>query len=456
MVILKPELALFQFGMFEKISFLKNNIGFTRYLKNTSWLMGEKVLRLGIALSVGVMVTRYLGPEEFGILSYAQSFVGLFAAFSSLGLGDILVRELVKSQNNNKVLLGTAFGLQTLGSVFILLSLIFFIYYNDHEPITNKIIIILGLTTFLQSFGVISNYFNSQVKSKYGAIPGLVGVFLSALAKLYFIWQEAPLIYFVYILVFDLLFLVLGQVFFYYKAGNSIFDWRFSYSTAKSLLSDSWPLILSSIVISIYMKVDQIMIKEILDNAAVGQYSAAVRLSEAWYFIPTIICSSLFPAIINAKIKSNKLYLSRLQNLFDLMVILGLAIIIPVILFGDWAILLLYGEAFYQTSSVLKIHIWAGVFVFLGVANQKWFISENLQAYNIICLGLGMIANVVLNLFLIPKYGVYGAAIATLISQFVASVLAPVLFKKTRPSFYMMLNSLFFISFIKRLIRPNR
>jgi len=146
------------------------------------------------------------------------------------------------------------------------------------------------------------------------------------------------------------------------------------------------------------MKVDQIMIKEFLDSAAVGQYSAAVRLSEAWYFIPTIICSSLFPAIINAKIKSKVLYLSRLQRLFDLMVVLGIVIIIPVLIFGDWVILLLYGEAFNETAAVLKIHIWAGVFVFLGVANQKWFISENLQSYNIICLGLGMVANVFHNL----------------------------------------------------------
>nr|WP_299067412.1 flippase [uncultured Allomuricauda sp.] len=437
------------------VGLIKNKDGFLKYLRNTSWLMGEKVIRLFIALTVGVLVTRYLGPQKFGILSYAQSFVGLFAAFSSLGLGDILVRELVKSKENNKALLGTAFGLQTLGSTLIMLCLLVFVYFNDNESITNKIILILGLTTFLQSFGVIAHYFNSLVKSKFGAIPGLIGVFVSACIKLICIWQQAPLIYFVYILAFDVFFLMMGQLYFYYKEGNTIFKWKFSLNTAKGLLKDSWPLILSSIVISIYMKVDQIMIQEIMDNSSVGQYSAAVRLSEAWYFIPTIICSSLFPAIINAKIKSNELYLSRLQNLYDLMVILGLVIVLPVLLFGDWAILLLYGDAFNQTSSVLKIHIWAGVFVFLGVANQKWFISENLQAYNIICLGLGMVTNVLLNLFLIPTYGIYGAAFATLISQFVASVLTPVVFKKTRPSFFMMLRSLFFINGLGKLLKTK-
>ena len=417
--------------------------------------MGEKVIRLLIALTVGVLVTRYLGPEEFGILSYAQSFVGLFAAFSSLGLSDILVRELVKSKKESNVLLGTSFWLQTVGSIIIMICLLLFINFNDNKPLTNKIILILGFITFLQSFGVITNYFNSLVKSKFSAIPGLIGIFISATAKLILIWQKAPLLYFVYVLTFDVLFLVFGQLYFYYKSGNSIFNWEFSFSTAKDLLKDSWPLILSSIVISIYMKVDQIMIKEILDNASVGQYSAAVRLSEAWYFIPTIICSSLFPAIINAKIKSNSLYISRLQRLFDLMVILGLAIVFPVLIFGDWAILFLYGEEFNKTASVLKIHIWAGVFVFLGVANQKWFISENLQAYNILCLGLGMVANIVLNIIFIPIYGIYGAAFATLVSQFIASVIAPVGFKKTRSSFFMMMKSLFLINTFKKLLKKN-
>lgn len=197
------------------------------------------------------------------------------------------------------------------------------------------------------------------------------------------------------------------------------------------------------------MKIDQVMIKEFMGNADVGIYSAAVRLSEAWYFIPTIICSSLFPAIINARIKSRELYMSRLQRLYNLMVLLGVVIILPVLFLSDPLIYFLYGEEFNQSAAVLNIHILGSVFVFLGVANQKWFISENFQAYNIICLGLGMVTNIGLNVLLIPKYGILGAAYATLISQFVASVLAPLFFRKSRNSFYMMIRALFFVQVFK-------
>jgi len=428
---------------------LSKNSGFARYLKNTSWLMGEKVLRLLIALSVGVWVTRYLGPEQFGILSYAQSFVGIFAALSSLGLNDIIIRELVKDQDKRNLILGSSFGLQTLGSTIIMLILIISIYYNDNEPLTNKIIIILGLLTFINSFNVITSYFHSQVKSKFYAIAGLVGVIISALLKVYLILGNYSLIYFVYVLAFDVIFLVTGLIWFYKKSGESLLKWKFSWKMAKELLKDAWPLILSGIIVSIYMKIDQVMIQEYLGNSEVGQYSAAVRLSEAWYFIPTIICSSLFPAIINAKLKDDTLYKDRLQRLYNLMVVLGVVIILPVLTLSDWMINLLYGEAFQRSAGVLNIHILGSVFVFLGVANQKWFISENYQAYNIICLGMGMVANIALNVIMIPRMGIMGAAYATLISQFVASVLAPVFFNKTRNSFYMMLRALFFVQVFK-------
>lgn len=411
--------------------------------------MGEKVLRLLIALSVGVWVTRYLGPEQFGILSYAQSFVGIFAALSSLGLNDIIIRELVKNRDKRNLILGSSFGLQTLGSTIIMLLLTISIYYNDNEPLTNRIIIILGLLTFINSFNVIASYFHSQVKSKFYAMAGLVGVIISALLKVYLILGNYSLIYFVYILAFDVIFLVSGLIWFYSKSGESLLRWKFSWSIAKDLLKDAWPLILSGIIISIYMKIDQVMIKEFLGNGEVGQYSAAVRLSEAWYFIPTIICSSLFPAIINAKLKDDTLYKDRLQRLYNLMVVLGAVIILPVLTLSDWMIQLLYGEAFQRSAGVLDIHILGSVFVFLGVANQKWFISENYQAYNIICLGAGMLVNIVLNVIMIPKMGIMGAAYATLISQFVASVLAPAFFKKTRNSFYMMLRALFFVQVFK-------
>jgi len=197
---------------------------------------------------------------------------------------------------------------------------------------------------------------------------------------------------------------------------------------------------LSGMVISIYMKIDQVMIKEMLGAEQVGLYAAAVRLSEAWYFVPMAITSSVFPAIINAKKQSEVLYYQRLQKLYDLMVWLAVAIALPTTFLAPWVIRVLYGEAFLPAAGVLSIHIWAGVFVFLGVASGKWLLTENYTRIAFYRTFIGAIVNVVLNIILIPKYGINGAASATLISYFVATFSMGFI-AKTRRQVVLMLKS---------------
>jgi O-antigen/teichoic acid export membrane protein len=198
------------------------------------------------------------------------------------------------------------------------------------------------------------------------------------------------------------------------------------------------------------MKVDQIMIKEMISVEAVGQYAAAVKISEAWYFIPMVIASSLFPAIIDAKKQSEALYYARLQKLYDLMVWMAIAIALPMTFLSDWVVNLLYGEQYNQAGSVLMIHIWTGVFVFLGVASGKWFTTENLQMLAFRRTFYGMVMNVVLNFILIPKYGAQGAAVATLISQIIAAYLSDLLNDKTKKMFIMKTKSFLMVSLIKK------
>ncbi|WP_034256620.1 flippase [Arenibacter latericius] len=435
----------------DKLDTLRKNAGFKKYLKNTSWLFGGNLVNIFASLFVGVWVARYLGPENLGILSYAQSFTALFLAFSTLGLTRILARDLVKDPNDKYVLLGTSFILQTIGSIILMALLLTTLFLTSDDKFLNKIIIILGSVTFVQSFSVIDVYFQSIVKSKSMVLVGVISLIISSLLKVILILLEAPLIHFVYVTAIDSITLAIGQIYFYKKNKESILKWSFSLSKAKQLLRDSWPLILSTIIVSIYMKIDQVMLKEMINNQAVGQYAAAARLSESWYFIPSIISSSLFPAIVNAKKINEDLYYDRIQNLYDLMVWLSVAIALPMTFLSNWIVNLLYGSEYYQAGTVLSIHIWAGVFVFLGVSRGGWIINENLQRFSSLYLGIGMIANVVLNYILIPINGVIGAAIATLASQSISVLFAPFFFKQTRICTYMMLKSLFFVSLFKKI-----
>lgn len=435
-----------------KLNNLKDRPGFMRYFKNTSWLFAEKILRMIVGLFVGIWVARYLGPEQFGLFSYAQSFVGLFVAIAGLGLDGIIVRELVKDESKRDALLGTAFRLKLIGALLVLIALAIAVNLSQQDSLTTLLIFVIASATVFQSFNVIDFYFQAKVLSKYIVYANIISLLISSIVKIGLILNDAPLLYFAYSVLFDSLVLSGGFVCFYQYKKRLISEWYYDKKLALSLLKNSWPLILSGLVISIYMKVDQIMIKEMISTEAVGQYAAAVRLSEAWYFIPMVIASSLFPAIINAKKQSEELYYARLQKLYDLMVWVAIAIAVPMTLLSDWVVNLLYGEQYNQAGSVLMIHIWAGVFVFLGVASGKWFMAENLQMLSFLRTLYGMVLNVILNFLLIQEYGIEGAAVATLISQIIAAYVSDLFNEKTKRMFFMKTKSFYAIHKIKKSI----
>lgn len=415
---------------------LTSHAGFRKYFANTSWLFAEKIFRMVVGLFVGVWIARYLGPEKYGLLSYAQSFVGLFTAIATLGLDSIVVRELVKHPEKEGELLGTAFGLKLFGAILTLIVIAGAVQFTSNDTYTNILVFIIASATIFQAFNVIDMYFQAKVMGKYITLANTISLFISSLIKIMLILYKAPLMAFAWMVLFDSVVLSLGFVYFFLKnlkfniqyskldTGNSTFSIRhlkFNKSTAVDLLKDSWPLILSGIAIMIYMKIDQVMIKEMLNAEAVGQYAAAVRISEAWYFIPMVIASSLFPAIINAKKQSEELYYARLQKLYDLLVWMAIAIALPMTFLSDWVVNLLYGSKYHEAGSVLMIHIWAGVFVFLGVAFSKYLTIENLTKKSFYRTLLGALLNVILNYIFIPKYGIKGAALATLLGQFFAN-----------------------------------
>lgn len=421
--------------MLSKIKSLYVRQGVLRYLKNTSWLLVEKILRIIVGLFVGIWVARYLGPEQFGLFSYALSFVGIFTAFATLGLDGIVVRELVKNDGRRDELVGTAFFLKVIGAISVLLVLTMAIEFTSNDRYTNILVFIIASATIFQSFNAIDFYFQSRVLSKYVVYANIISLFLSSTVKISLILYEAPLIAFAWVVLFDSLVLALGLIFFFFKKSDfRLKHVRFSSSVATSLLKDSWPLVLSGIVISIYMKIDQVMIKEILDTQAVGHYAAAVRLSEAWNFVPVIIASSLFPAIISSKQQSEELYYARLQHLYDLMVWLAIGIALPMTFLSDWIVDLLFGKQYSLAGSVLMIHIWAGVFSFFGTVRGKWLIAENIQKIGLYYLFSGAVLNVSLNFVLIEQIGINGAAIATIISLVSIVLFFPLFNKAARRS----------------------
>jgi O-antigen/teichoic acid export membrane protein len=428
-----------------KIDFSSNS--FKKYLANTSWLFFEKILRILISFVVTIFVVRYLGPKEFGLYSYALSFFWLFGSLSTLGLESITTREIVKYPDKKDEINGTVFFLRIAGTISAIIIIAVVLFLTGEETYTAILILILSGSFLFQSFSVIEYYFRAIVKAKYNAYALSASVILSSVLKVILILIKAPLIYFAYAVVFEYVALAVGLIAVYQHYKLSIFNWKYSKILASSLLKDSWPLMLSGLVVMVYMRIDQIMIKNMINEEAVGYYSAAVRLCEAWYFIPVTLCNSIFPAIVNAKNVSTEFYNNRMQKLYDLLTWLAIGIAIPVTFFSSQIIELLFGNEFSQAAPVLTIYIWAGVAVFLGVASSQYLINENLTKLSFFRTFIGMILNVVLNIIFIPLYGIIGSAVATLVSYSVV-VFVPSFHGEYKFQLKMMLGSLFLISMV--------
>ncbi|MBZ0201106.1 MAG: flippase, partial [Ignavibacteriaceae bacterium] len=274
---------------------------FKKYFANTGWMFGEKIVRMILAFFVGIYVVRYLGPEQFGLLGYAIGFVGLFSTISTLGLDGIVTRELVKTPHKKDLLLGTAFLLRIIGAVASVSLLAVGLLITQDDSSTIILMFVIASSTFFQSVGIIEYFFQSRVEAKYAVLVQFTGVLLTSAFKLFLILSGASLIYFAAATSLEFLILSVGFIIIYRQRSFNILSWKFSKSLAFTLLSESWPLILSGMVVAVYVKIDQVLIKNIMGNEQNGYYTAAARLCEAWYFIPVAITNSLFPAVINAK-----------------------------------------------------------------------------------------------------------------------------------------------------------
>ena len=422
---------------------LEGRAGVQRVAVNVIWLLADRVVRLGVGLLVSVWVARYLGPQLFGVYNYAIAFVGLFGFVSTLGLDSIVIRNIVRAPQDAAEILGTTFALKLTGAAMtVIVSISTVSLLRTDDPALPLLVGLIAAGTLFQAFDAIDFWFQSQVQSKYTVYARNTAFLIISGIKVGLILLHAPLIAFVAASVAEVILGSFGLVAAYRLTGHSIQRWRASLARARSLLSTSWPLMLTSIAVWVYMRIDQVMLGSLAGDRVLGVYSAAVRLSEVWYFLPGVIVSSVLPTIVRSKKIDEQLYYDRLQRLFNLMVFLSYIIILPLTVLADPIINLLYGPSYREASGMFVVLMWTGLFVALGVAREAWVVTEGLMRFSFATTVAGAITNIVLNVILIPRWGALASAWATLVAQAVAVSFSTLLYAPTRRIFVMQLKAL--------------
>jgi O-antigen/teichoic acid export membrane protein len=416
---------------------------FLKMIGNTVWLLADKILRMICGLFVGIWVARYLGPNQFGLLNYAIAFAALFESVAKLGLDQIVIRDIVRHPSSKEQILGTVFGLKILGGIVSLLFAIGIVtLFRPTEPTTQILVGIFALGGIFQAFDTIEFWFQSQVQAKYPVWSRNAALIIATLGKILLIQSQASLFWFAALYVVEIIFAGLGFILVYRIQGYFLSAWRWSFSWAKRLLSDSWTIILSGFVIMIYMRTDQIMLGQMVGNQAVGIYSVAVRVSELLYILPTAITGSAYPSLIEARQVSEQLYYSRFKKLLNLMSCFSYLSAIGLSLGSVQLITLLFGRQYEAAGNILVVHIWTCLFVSSGLVRSLWTTTEGLMQFALVTTAIGAGINVGLNFLLIPHYEGLGAASATLIAQAFASYISGLFFKSTRKIFMLQTRAL--------------
>jgi len=384
-------------------------------INNFSWLLGTMILKVILSIFISIWIARYLGPTDFGLLNYVISLVALISILSTLGIEHILVKRLIETPENSNILIGSSFLLKLIGSLILVSIAIVFALLKDENTIFIILISFISLSYIFKAFDVIRYWFEAHKLSKESSRIDLYCLFFVSLFKIILILLNAELIWFAFSILLESIILAIGLSIIYVK-NNSLFFWKTSISTMKELLVDSWPLILAGVLFTIYTKIDQIMLGDLIDNKAVGIYVAAVTLSQGWLFVPTIIAKAFYPQMLEAKKTSREKYLETTQHLLNIIALLSIMVSIIISIISYYLVYYTFGIDYILSAPILTLHIWGGIFTAMSAISYRYFISENLQKTSFYRGLSGLIINVLLNIILIPLYEGLGASIATVIS----------------------------------------
>jgi O-antigen/teichoic acid export membrane protein len=414
-----------------------------RTIKNSGWLVGDKVFTMLIGVVVIAFVARYLGPEKYGQFNYAMAFVALFTALSTLGLETLTVKSIVDKDYDEGTILCTSLFLRVFsGIILTIITVIIIRLIEPKDQNLHVLVLIMSFTMILKSMEVIEYWIQAFQKAKISSIIRMSTYLITAVLKILLVIFKGNLIQYALIYTIDAAIVGTALMIAYFRIREKVSAWRINFVYAKSILSQSWYLILSGLMVTLYMRMDQVMLGSMLPTKTeLGVYSAAVQIAGMWYFVPMAIITSFTPVIMNKKKISENSYMKSVQLLYTIVAWIGIGFSVFILLFSKLIVNILYGAEYLKSASILSVSIWAGTFAMLGSARSTWLISEGLQKYTMVYTSIGFFVNLSLNYVLIPIIGGYGAAIATLCAQFSANILALAFFKETKISTIMILKS---------------
>jgi O-antigen/teichoic acid export membrane protein len=397
-------------------------------------LILDKVVKLICGIFVNTLIARHYGPKDFGAFAFSITILSIMMTINTLGMDTIIQHYLIKGYDRLK-LLNTAFVTRSFSALIMFFFFFIYVFFVFNESVDDKLVmLVVSSAILLNGFSSIELYFQSIAKSKRIIAINLTNLLFFSSIKVLFISAGKSILWIAFVFATESFLMYFYQYRVLLKEEKIRFNlFSFYPDIIKELFSKSWPLFLGNLTIIIYMKIDNLIIRDLMGFEQIGFYSAATRISESFYFLPTMISVSFFPKLAKKEIDD---FESSYLSISTFLVLMAFLISVFIFIIADKLILTLYGVKFTSSIEVLKIHIWANVFVFYGCIRGYLLVLENRQKLSFYCSLCGGIVNIILNYILIPIYGIKGAAYATLFSYFVATIFVSLFVPHDRKSFF--------------------
>ena len=413
---------------------------------NVFWAMFGKIINMASALFVGILVARYLGPENYGIMNYVISYVTIFSVIAIFGLSNIEVRELAKNPEKKESILGTCFVIRFIFTTiaYLLIIVSFFIFKTD--TFTKTMILLYGISLYTTScFEVIRNYFTSIVKNEYIVKSEIARTLIGASIKIILLLIHAPLWAFIVAIAFDTVLVASGYVISYNRVVGRIADWKYDKTLVRYLVNQSFPLLLSGAAIIVYQRIDQVMIGNMIDKQSVGYFATAGKFLDIILFLPTVLTQTVTPLIVKTRENGTKEEYEYKSFQF-ISVVVWISIILATVfsILAYWMIYCTYGIQYLAAVPVLQVMAWKTVGMAISSSGGQLIIIEKMQKWAVFRNLAGCLVCIVLNLILIPKYGVVGSAYVTIITLLVSGFLANYIIPPYRHIFWLECKALVF------------
>ncbi|MET0285507.1 MAG: flippase [Polyangiales bacterium] len=407
--------------------------------RDTVIVFAERVVRLLTGVLVAMYLARALGPSRYGVYSYAVSMVTLCSFLAQAGLEPILVRELVR-QKEALTTLRAALLLRLGGGVAAALgSLLLARLTSTRELPVTGLVAVMALVSVLQASHVLDAWLLSRQAFRASSTVKTIAIVAAGLARIAAVTSSTPLLALALVAVGEAA--LTGWLLWIAARGLRIVA-----IPERAVLTRLWasarPMLLSSFAIVIYSRADVVLLGQLTSPEEVGMYAAASQLSEAFYLVPIALMQAATPRLTQLHEQDDAAFRAACIKLVRLCSLLGLAVAVAVTLLAPIMVTLIYGARFAGTPSMLAVHVWSTWMVFVSVATEPWYIHRQLQHRYVRKTLLAALANVALNVLLIPRYGGVGAAVATVVSYALSAFACNVLWADTRDLFWLQLRAM--------------